>query len=184
MGAKRNNIIALVTAGVFIAIGLCGSATAQSAEKGEKFARDMTPALQYRSERLLDLDTFSQMNSEANTIILDTRSVEEFRSGHIEGAINMPLSQMTLLNLGDLIDDRETRILLFGNENIAEVADRSDFEISTIPMNLLTYVSLYRYGYEDIYELNESASMTDERLRWTDGPLALAALEGTLLTVQ
>lgn len=184
MGAKRNNIIALAAAGMFIAIGLCAPANAQTAEKGEKFARDVTPALQHRSERLLSLNAFAQMNSEANTIILDTRSAEEFAAGHIDGAVNIPLPVMTLLNLGDRIDDRETRILLFGNENIAEVSDRSDFEISTLPMNLLTYVSLYRYGYEDIYELNESASMKDERLRWVDGQLTLASLEAPAPTVQ
>ena len=154
MGAKRNNIIALAAAGLFIAIGLCAPANAQANETGDEFARDVAPALEHRRERLLDLDTFSQMNSETNTIILDTRSAIEFAHGHIDGAINIPLTDMTLLNLGDVVDDRQTRILLFGNENIAEVSGRSDFEISTLPMNLLTYVSLYRFGYEDVYAVS------------------------------
>ncbi len=184
MGAKRNNIIALTAAGLFIAIGLCAPANAQTTNKAEKFARDMAPALQHRSERLIGLDEFSQMNSETNTIILDTRSAEEFAAGHIDGAINIPLPAMTLLNLGDRIDDRETRILLFGNENITEVSGRLDFEISTLPLNLLTYVSLYRYGYEDVYELNESVPTKDVRLRWADAQLTLALLEEPVATVQ
>ena len=184
MGAKRINIIALAAAGIFIAIGLCAPAAAQTADKAEKFARDVTPALKHRSERLLSLDAFSQMNTEANTLILDTRSAAEFAEGHIDGALNMPLPEMTLLNLGDLIDDRQTRILLFGNENIAEVSGRSDFEISTLPMNLLTYVSLYRYGYEDVYELSEATSVSDDRLRWIDRDLQLAANTDVVLTVQ
>ena len=184
MGAKRNNIIALAAASVFIAIGLCAPANAQGADKAEKFARDVAPALEHRSDRLLDLDTFSQMNSEANTIILDTRRADEFAAGHIDGAVNMALPDMTLLNLGDAVYDRGTRILLFGNENIAEISDVSDFEISTLPINLLTFVSLYRYGYEDVYELAESASLKDERLRWSYGPLALVGLHATKATVQ
>ena len=51
-------------------------------------------------------------------------------------------------------------------------------------MNLLTYVSLYRYGYEDVYELSEATSVSDDRLRWIDRDLQLAANTDVVLTVQ
>lgn len=181
MGAKRNNIIALATAGLFIAIGISAPAQAQteasSADyKAAAFTRDLPSALDHRQARIVDLDTFSQMNTEANTVILDTRSREDFAAGHIYGAVNLPLSEMTLLNLGDTIDDRETRILIFGDENIYEIAGRSDFEISTLPINLLTYISLHRYGYFELYELSEKASIRDERVDWIEPELPAVAL--------
>ena len=174
MGAKRNNLIALATAGIFIAIGVCSTAQAQAVDpaeqKAEKFTRALTPALEHRQSRLIDLDAFAQMNTEANTVILDTRSREDFAAGHIYGAVNIPLSEMTLLNLADAIDDRETRILIYGDENIGEISGRSDFDVSTLPINLLTYVSLHRYGYYDLYELGEKASYKDIRLDWMEEP--------------
>jgi hypothetical protein len=116
------------------------------------------------------------MNSEANTVILDTRSRKDFAEGHIYGAVNLPLSEMTLLNLADAVDDRETRILIFGDENIAEIAARSDYEVSTLPINMLTYISLHRYGYYEVYELSEKASFKDERMDWFEEPQLVATL--------
>lgn len=183
MGAKTNNMIGLAAAGLFIAIGICGAAQAQTTDAAEhratKFTRDLAPALAHRQSRMVSLETFTQMNREANTVILDTRSRADFASGHIHGAVNVPLSEMTLLNLSDAVDDRETRILIYGAENIGEVSGRSDYEISTLPINLLTYVSLHRYGYYDIYELGEKTSFKDERLDWTDGPQLIASLQET-----
>lgn len=181
MGAKRNNTIALAAAGLFIAIGICAPAHAQTEAtatdvKAAAFTRDLPSALEHRQERVIDIDAFSQMNSEANTVILDTRSREDFAEGHIYGAVNLPLSEMTLLNLADAVDDRETRILIFGDENIAEIAARSDYEVSTLPINMLTYISLHRYGYYEIYELGEKASLKDERMDWYAEPQLVATL--------
>jgi len=187
MGAKRNNMIALATAGLFIVLGICGAAQAQlqsetraeaqsHEQKAFAFTRDLGPALDHRLNRIIDLDRFAQMNREANTVILDTRSRAAFASGHIYGAVNVPLSEMTLLNLGDAIEDRETRILIYGDENIDEVAGRSDYEISSLPINLLTYISLHRYGYYELFELGEKASLKDERIDWADEPQIVASL--------
>lgn len=185
MGEKRNNLLALVTASLFIAIGLSAPAQAQEIHaeparadlKAAAFARDLPSALTHRAARLVNMDTFLQMDSEANTMILDTRSRADFASGHLYGAVNVPLSEMTLLNLGDAIDDRETRILIYGDENIAESAARPDYEVSTLPINLLSYISLHRYGYFELYELSEKVSIRDPRVDWQDGASQLASLE-------
>ena len=181
MGAKRNNMIALATASLFIAIGISAPAQAQTEAatadfKASAFTRDLPSALEHRQARMVGFDEFSQMNSEANTVILDTRSRENFAEGHIYGAVNLPLSEMTLLNLADAVDDRETRILIFGDENIAEIAARADYEVSTLPINLLTYISLHRYGYYEVYELSEKASLKDERMDWFEEPQLVATL--------
>lgn len=181
MGAKRNNMIALVTAGLFVGLGFCAaSAQAQTLHhapsKAETFTRDLPHALEHRHTRIIDLDTFSQMHSEVNTIVLDTRSAEDFANGHIHGAVNVPLSHMSLLNLADAVDDRGTRILIYGDENIGEISGRSDYDVSTLPINLLTYISLHRYGYYEVYELGEKASFKDERIDWVDTPQLVASL--------
>lgn len=177
MGAKTNNMIALATAGLFVALGLPGAAQGQTVDpKAASFTRDLAPALEHRLTRMVDLDTFAQMHREANTIILDTRSAADFAQGHIYGAVNVPLSEMTLLNLADAVADRDTRILIYGDENIDEIAGRSDFTVSTLPINLLTFVSLHRYGYYEVYELNEATTFKDTRLDWVNEPHLLASL--------
>lgn len=184
MGAKRNNIIALATAGLFITIGCYGSAQAQPAQQEHKafaFTRDLGPALDHRLNRIVGLDSFVQMNSEANTVILDTRSREAFATGHIYGAVNIPLSEMSLLNIADAVHDRETRILIYGDENIAENSDYSDYEISNLPINLLTYISLHRYGYYELFELGEKTSYKDQRIDWADDQHLVASLTVTKL---
>jgi len=183
MGAKRNNIIALLAAGLFVGLAIF-PASAQTPEtpetqdtKAAKFTRDLGPALDHRTGRIISLDTFSQMYSEANTVVLDTRTAVDFASGHIYGAVNVPLSEMSLLRLADAIEDRQTRILIYGDENIGEISGRSDYDISTLPVNLLTYISLHNYGYYEVYELGDKASFRDERLNWIDTPQLVASLE-------
>jgi len=183
MGAKRNNMIALIAAGLFVGLAVF-PASAQTPEtlqsqdtKAAKFTRDLALALDHRLERIVSLDTFTQMYSEANTVILDTRTAADFAAGHIYGAVNVPLSEMSLLRLADAIDDRQTRILIYGDENIGEVSGRSDYDISTLPVNLLTYIGLHNYGYYEVYELGEKASFRDERLNWIDTPQLVASLE-------
>lgn len=175
MGHRTNNTIALIAAGLFIMLGACEQVEAQET-KAASFTRDLTPALAHRTTHLVDLDTFLQLSREANTVILDTRTPEEFARWHLFGAVNLPLSDMTLLKLADAVADRETRILIYGDENIREIAGREDFDVSTLPINLLTYISLHRYGYYDIYELGEIASRSDTRLDWVQTQQTLASL--------
>lgn len=185
MGAKRNNLIALATAGLFLACGM--TAFEASAETGQIrsdmvksgqdmtrfhqteiqiFTRNLTPALEHRMRRIVSLEDFAYMKTEADTLILDTRSTADFQASHLDGAVNLPLSAMTVASLAETVPDRSTRILIYSDGNIGAKAGYRAQDSSVLPLNLLTFISLYRYGYFEVYELGETGTRDDVRLGW------------------
>lgn len=176
MGTKRSNCLALLTAALFVATGLL-AATAQephstsfeSTERSVDFPAFMViaeEAMRYRQDRLVSLDTFRAMAAEDNTIILDTRSAKAFAVGHISGAINLTFSDFTELKLADKVPSRDTRILIYCNNNFADNAAPVPTKSPALALNVPTFINLYGYGYLDIYELGERMNLDDPRLGW------------------
>jgi len=138
-------------------------------------------AREQRKTRLIGLKTFQSMSSEANTVILDTRSKEMYDARHIKGAIHLDFSDFTQLRLSQLIPDTNTRILIYCNNNIENDLDYfptkslSPIELNIMEMNSLpngpkefpltmalnipTYINLFGYGYKNVYELADLVSI-------------------------
>ncbi|WP_205942983.1 rhodanese-like domain-containing protein [Pedobacter frigidisoli] len=74
----------------------------------------------HRKCRLIDLETFLKMSKENGTIILDTRSDSLFNRKHIKGAIHLNFSDFTQANLLREIQNPETRILIYCNNNFSD----------------------------------------------------------------
>lgn len=72
---------------------------------------------EYRKDRLVTLEYFKKMSSEPNTVILDTRSDSMFKAKHIKGAIHLDFTDFTQDNLERLIPNKNTRILIYCNNN-------------------------------------------------------------------
>lgn len=72
---------------------------------------------EYRKDRLVTLEQFKKMALESNTVILDTRSDSMFKVKHIKGAIHLDFTDFTQDNLERLIPDKNTRILIYCNNN-------------------------------------------------------------------
>ncbi len=160
----------------------------------------------YRKDRLVDFNQFLKMSEESNTIILDTRSKEHYDAMHIRGAIHINFSAFNVYDLADLIPDKNTRILIYCNNNIDTdnplgftglrskafetdikramvskarapmsvsnemILERKDYsgagldQEKTLALNIPTFITLYGYGYQNIYELNELVKPNDPRL--------------------
>lgn len=160
----------------------------------------------YRKDRLVDFNHFLSMSKESKTIILDTRSKEHFDAMHIRGAIHLNFSGFNVYDLAELIPDKNTRILIYCNNNIDTdnpagftgirsktfekkikramvskarapiavtnemVLERKDYsgagldQEKTLALNIPTFITLYGYGYKNIYELNELVKPNDSRL--------------------
>src|SRR6218665_1122890 len=89
----------------------------------------------YREKRLISAQKFIAFSAEKNTIILDTRSKAFFEKKHVKGAINLPFADFTQGNLEALIPDKNTRILIYCNNNfMTEV----DLDVHTIDLSTLT----------------------------------------------
>lgn len=145
-----------------------------------------------RAERLISFDVFKQMSKEKNVVILDTRSDFRFNRKHIKGAIHLDFTDFTQENLFKLIPDKNTKILIYCNNNFIGNEDKIDVDfaskvaipIKDIPdqkterqilenrkpimlaLNIPTYINLYGYGYRNIYELDELVNVNDPRVKF------------------
>ena len=176
MGNKRSALIALLTASVFVFTGVM-AASAQENDQDPLATTDVS--IDYpgflelaielepiRQERLVDLGTFNEMKADPGTIILDTRSAEAFMMGHIDGAINLPFSDFTTEKLASVIPEQTSRILIYCNNNFSDNVSPIMLKRVELALNVPTFINLWGYGYENIYELGSYTESSDPRVDW------------------
>lgn len=139
----------------------------------------------HRASRLVDLDTFLKMSKDPGTIILDTRSDLRFDRIHLKGAKHLSFTDFTQDNLRKLIPSPDTKLLIYCNNNFE--GDQRDFATKQmqpdprpgdkvtsqlapkqkpimLALNIPTYINLYGYGYDNVYELDELVKVKDPRI--------------------
>jgi len=105
---------------------------------------------------------FLKMSEESGTVVLDARSKEKFDLLHIKGAVHLNFSDITVESLKKVLPDKDARILIYCNNKftdpskpagagVAAAAFRS--KAPTASLNISTFISLYSYGYKNVYEL-------------------------------
>jgi hypothetical protein len=110
-------------------------------------------AARHRESRRVSEEQFLKMSHEAGTIILDARSKLLFDDLHIAGAINLSFPDIAVATLAKTIPDKNTRILIYCNNNFVNSEKAFPSKIATASLNLSTYIALYDYGYRNVYEL-------------------------------
>ena len=123
----------------------------------------------YRAGRLVGLAQFQAMAREPNTIILDARSAAAYAQGHIDGAINLSLTDFTAPALAAAIADPNTRILIYCNNNFENDAPPVVLKRVQLALNIQTFINLYGYGYRNVYELGDVVNFDDPSVRWVRG---------------
>lgn len=120
----------------------------------------------HREARLVPLPVFLKLISEENTILLDTRSEAAYKRKHLKGAIHLNFSDFSEEKLASLIPAKETKILIYCNNNIE--GDAINFMTKRMPLalNIPTFINLYGYGYQNLYELSSLVSVEDPRLEF------------------
>lgn len=121
---------------------------------------------EYRQNRLISMDQFVALAKEDNAIILDTRSVGAFQFGHIEGAINLPFSDFTDEKLAKILGDKTRPVLIYCNNNFRDNVFPIARKSAPLALNIPTFINLYGYGYQNIYELNDVVQTSDSRVNW------------------
>lgn len=119
----------------------------------DAFLVDVKRAHQLRSQRRITEEVFLQMSNDKSTIILDARSANRFEQMHILGAKNLPFTDFTEETLKSLIPTKETRILIYCNNNIKNSPIAFATKAAPASLNLSTYPALYTYGYRNVFEL-------------------------------
>ena len=136
----------------------------------------------HRSTRLVSLDKFLEMSRDPNTIIFDSHSDFRYERLHVKGAKHLSFTDFTQDNLEKVIPGFGTRILIYCNNNfegnqidfaskiaapkksLVESQIASQEKPLMMALNIPTYVNLYGYGYQNVYELNELVNVNDSRI--------------------
>lgn len=123
-----------------------------------------------RAERLIALDRFKAEAAKPGTLLLDARSKDAFAAGHIEGAVNLPLTDFTADSLAAVIGANPDRpILIYCNNNFSN--DRAPVPMKSrgLALNIQTFINLVGYGYPNVWELADVVDFDDPAVGWVKG---------------
>lgn len=179
MGNKRSAILTLLTAIIFVGTGMMAANAQEPAPAIQtttdasidyagflELAEQIEPI---RQKRLVTIEAFNEMKAEDGTIVLDTRSAAAYEMGHIEGAINLPFSDFTDDKLAKIIPSKTTRVLIYCNNNFSDNLNPIMLKRVELALNVPTFINLWGYGYENIYELGTYTESSDPRVHWVSG---------------
>jgi|SRR6185436_19335874 len=127
-------------------------------------------AAEHREARLLSEEEFIRMSREPGTVVLDARSRDKFNELHVQGAISLPFSDIAIASLDAAIPDKNTRILIYCNNNFANAEGPFPAKIARASLNLSTYIALYSYGYRNVYELEPLIDLKASKLPFVSRP--------------
>ena len=119
----------------------------------KSYLRLAKEAAKHRESRRLTEDEFIRMSQEPGVIILDARSKARFDELHIAGAINLSFPDITVASLESTLPDKNARILIYCNNNFRNAELAFPTKAAPASLNISTYISLYTYGYRNVYEL-------------------------------
>jgi len=124
----------------------------------------------YRRTRLVDWAEFDRLRGQRGVLILDARSADAFRRGHIRGAVNLPFTDFTAESLARVIGrNRDRPILIYCNNNFSNDRQPVMMKSVQLALNIQTFINLVGYGYRNVRELNDVIDFNDPRVRWTRG---------------
>ena len=122
------------------------------------YLRVANEAAAHRESRRISEAEFIRMSAEPGTVVLDARSREKYDELHVRGALNLSFPDIAVESLRRTIPDRNTRILIYCNNNFDNAEGPFPEKIARASLNLSTFIALYSYGYRNVYEL---APLTD-----------------------
>ena len=134
------------------------------------YLRVAREAAEHRATRRVSEAEFIRMSREPGTVILDARSKEKYDQLHIKGAINLSFPDIAVSTLESTIPDRSTRVLIYCNNNFANAEGPFPAKIARASLNLSTYIALYSYGYQNVYELEPLIDLKSSKLPFVSRP--------------
>lgn len=121
-----------------------------------------------RATRLLAFDAFKAEAAKPGVLLLDARSADAFARGHIEGAVNLPLTDFTADSLAAVVGaDPGRPILIYCNNNFSNHVSPVPLKSAPLALNIQTFINLVGYGYPNVYELADVVDFNDPRVGWT-----------------
>ena len=121
-------------------------------------------AAEHRLSRRISEEEFLRMAAEPGTLVLDARSAQRYAQLHVKGAINLSFPDIAIDSLASTIPDKDTRILIYCNNNFTGAPEPFPTKMASASLNLSTFVSLYDYGYRNVYELGPLVDIKESKL--------------------
>ncbi len=139
----------------------------------QRYLRVSFEAARYREDHRLSEDAFIRMSKIPGTIVLDARSREKYDALHIKGAINLSFPDIAVESLERVLPDRNARILIYCNNNFVNANWAFPVKAASASLNIATYITLYDYGYRNVFELGPLLDVNATRLELdgTEQPL-------------
>ena len=127
-------------------------------------------AAAHRQSRLVSEEEFLHLSREPGTVVLDARSRDRYDELHVKDAINLSFPDIAIESLKTAIPDQRTRILIYCNNNFANAEGPFPAKIARASLNLSTYIALYSYGYQNVYELEPLIDLKSSKLPFVSRP--------------
>jgi hypothetical protein len=161
---------------VMLLLAMVSAASAQSAVVNTNidmsgFLATSREAARHREDRRVTEAEFIQFSREPGTVILDARSRAMFDLLHVKGAINLNFSDISLNSLSKTFPDKAQRILIYCNNNFANSPRAFESKSPSASLNLSTFITLYGYGYTNVYELGPFLDVKTTRIELVPGPV-------------
>ncbi len=151
-----------------------------------------------RVKRRISAETFARMAKEPGTIVLDARGALDHAQLRVKGSINLPYTAMAEESLRRVIPNPETRILIYCRNNLVSSRPSTSFPVVPTPpkimrdpqtglpyptefdppqipktygagLNIPTYITLYIYGYRNVYELDPVVDPNNSPIEFVSG---------------
>ncbi len=119
----------------------------------------------FREKRRVDVETFIALSKEPGTIILDARSEHRYNQKHIKGAVHLNYSDFTENDLADIFPSKDTKILIYCNNNFTNNSP-AFLTKTAVSLNVPTFITLYEYGYRNLYELGPAVDENETALEF------------------
>jgi len=136
------------------------------------FLKVSAEAARHRERRRISEADFIRMSREPGTLVLDARSRAKYEELHVRGAVHLSFPDIAIESLARVIPDRDTRVLIYCNNNFVDAEGPFPAKLPSASLNLSTFIALYTYGYRNVYELGPRIDMDDTKLEFetSDGP--------------
>ncbi len=137
----------------------------------DAFAANVAAVRSVRESRRISEAQFMRMAAEPGTVVLDARSQRMFKLRHVVGARNLSFPDFTEATLARAIPSKTTRVLIYCNNNFMGAAESFAMKAPPSALNVSTLVSLYAYGYRNVYELGPAINVAASKLKFAGSEL-------------
>jgi phage shock protein E len=127
-------------------------------------------AAEHRKTHRLSEDDFLRISQEPGVVVLDCRSKEKFDELHIEGAVNMSFPDLTEEGLRERFPDKNVKLLIYCNNNFKNALAAMPTKRVEVALNISTFITLYTYGYKNVWELGPYLDAKTTKLKLVSTP--------------